>query len=101
MFCEGRQDVCQEFVCTFAGHRHVFEPKVEERVKETLYAYANSNMMNGITSDMDYIEIVPWWKTTMICIDVALGVLMLGAIACFVLWGYVFKKKEGYGNEAA
>lgn len=36
MFCEGRQDVCQEFVCTFAGHRQVFEPKIEERVKETL-----------------------------------------------------------------
>ena len=26
----------QEFVCTFAGHRQVFEPKIEERVKETL-----------------------------------------------------------------
>lgn len=36
MFCEGGQDVCQEFVCTFAGHRQVFEPKIEERVKETL-----------------------------------------------------------------
>lgn len=36
MFCEGRQDVCQEFVCTFAGHRQVFEPKIEEIVKETL-----------------------------------------------------------------
>ena len=36
MFCEGRQDVCPEFVCTFAGHRQVFEPKIEERVKETL-----------------------------------------------------------------
>lgn len=74
---------------------------IKERVKETLYAYANSNMMNGITSDMDYIEIFPWWKTTMVCIDVALGVLTLGAIVCFVLWGYVFKKKEGNGNEAA
>ena len=36
MFCEDGQDVCQEFVCTFAGHRQVFEPKIEERVKETL-----------------------------------------------------------------
>ena len=36
MFCESGQDVCQEFVCTFAGHRQVFEPKIEERVKETL-----------------------------------------------------------------
>ncbi len=26
----------QEFVCTFAGHRQVFEPRIEERVKETL-----------------------------------------------------------------
>ena len=33
MFCESGQDVCQEFVCTFAGHRQVFEPKIEERVK--------------------------------------------------------------------
>ena len=75
--------------------------EIKERVKETLYAFANSNMMNGITSDMDYLEITPWWKTTMICIDVALGVLMLGAIVCFALWGYVFKKKEVNGNEAA
>ena len=36
MFCESGQGVCQEFVCTFAGHRQVFEPKIEERVKETL-----------------------------------------------------------------
>ena len=36
MFCESGQDVCPEFVCTFAGHRQVFEPKIEERVKETL-----------------------------------------------------------------
>ena len=68
--------------------------QIKERVKETLYAYAHSNMMNGISSNMEYVSITPWWKTVMICIDIGFGVLTAGSLVCFVLWGYVFKKKK-------
>ena len=68
--------------------------QIKERAQETLYAYAHSNVMNGLTSDMEVVTITPWWKTVVVCIDVFFGVATAGMIACFVLWGYVFKNKK-------
>ena len=68
--------------------------QIKERAKETLYAYAHSNMMNGLSSNMHVETITPWWQPVMICVDVFFGVVMLGMIACFALWGYVFNKKK-------
>lgn len=71
---------------------------IKERVKETLYAYAHSNMMNGLSTNMEIITITPWWKTTLIAIDSVIGVLTAGALVCFILWQYVFKKPEEVNN---
>lgn len=35
-FCEDDQVPNQEFVCTFAGHRQVFESKIEEKIRNAL-----------------------------------------------------------------
>ena len=67
---------------------------LKERAKETLYTYAHTNAMNGLTRDSQINDIYPWWKTAMIAINVAAGVLLAGAAVCFVLWGYVFKKND-------
>ena len=32
--------------------------------------------------------------SAMIAINVVMGVLLLGGVTCFVLWGYVFKKND-------
>ena len=50
--------------------------------------------MNGLTADTQTRNIIPWWKSAMIAINVVIGVLLLGSVTCFVLWGYVFKKND-------
>ena len=67
---------------------------LKERAKETLYTYAHTNAMNGLTRDSEITDVYPWWKSAMIAINVVAGVLLAGAAVCFVLWGYVFKKND-------
>ena len=66
----------------------------KENAKEILYTYAHTNIMNGLTADTQTRNIIPWWKSAMIAINVVMGVLLLGGVTCFVLWGYVFKKND-------
>ena len=67
---------------------------LKERAKETLYTYAHTNAMNGLTRDSETTDVYPWWKSAMIAINTVAGVLVAGAAVCFVLWGYVFKKDD-------
>ena len=67
---------------------------LKERAKETLYTYAHTNLMNGLTRDTVINSVYPWWKSAMIAINVVAGALLAGAVTCYVLWGYVFKKGD-------
>ena len=67
---------------------------LKERAKETLYTYAHTNLMNGLTRDTVINNVYPWWKSAMIAINVVAGALLAGAVTCYVLWGYVFKKGD-------
>ena len=67
---------------------------LKERAKETLYTYAHTNAMNGLTRDTVISDVYPWWKTAMITINAVVGVVLAGAVTCFILWGYVFKKDD-------
>ena len=67
---------------------------LKERAKETLYTYAHTNAMNGLTASTEIVTVYPWWKSAMIAINTVAGVLVAGAAVCFVLWGYVFKKDD-------
>lgn len=67
---------------------------LQENAKEILYTYAHTNLMNGLTSDFDVIEVTPWWQTAMIAVNVVIGVITLGLLVCFVLFTYVLKKKN-------
>ena len=67
---------------------------LKERAKETLYTYAHTNAMNGLTRDTVINNVYPWWKSAMIAINVVAGALLAGAVTCYVLWGYVFKKGD-------
>lgn len=67
---------------------------LQENAKEILYTYAHTNLMNGLTSDFDVIEVTPWWQTAMISVNVVFGVITLGLLVCFVLFTYVLKKKD-------
>ena len=58
----------QEFVCTFAGHRQVFESKIEEKIKNTLESLVEMGsrlvFLNGGMSQFDALcaGAVRWLK---------------------------------------
>lgn len=66
---------------------------MREATKHILYTVANSNAMNGVSSNAQVIEITPWWKTAIIVADVVFGVLAAGSI--FMLVKTVKKGKKG------
>ena len=59
---------------------------------DILYSYVNSAAMNGYTSDVENLnKTLPWWKPTIIAIDVFTGVLAAASITMLVL--KIFEKK--------
>ena len=53
---------------------------------DILYSYVNSSAMNGYTSDVTNLsKTIPWWKPTIIAIDVFKGILAAGCITMLVL----------------
>ena len=55
-----------------------------EAMHHVLYTVANSNAMNGVSADMQVIEIRPCWKNALVAADVAFGVLAAGSIFMLV-----------------
>ena len=70
-----------------------FQQELKQMLKYDLYTFANSNTMNGVTSDTRVVRVHPWWETTLIAVNWAAGVLTVAACAWYVsaLFG---KKKE-------
>ena len=57
---------------------------MREATKHILYTVANSNAMNGVSANMQVIEIRPWWKNAIVAADVIFGVLAAGSIFMLV-----------------
>lgn len=70
---------------------------VRESAHRILYTQLHSLMMNGISADTRFIEVVPGWETGLIAIKIVSGILMglcLGMVAAsWVIW-YLGKKQE-------
>ena len=49
------------------------------------YAFANSNLINGVSSNMRIIPITPWWQTAIIGLNIGLGVLFAAALAAYLI----------------
>ena len=75
-----------------------FQKELKQMLKYDLYTFANSNTMNGVTSDTRVVRVHPWWETTLIAINWATGILTLGACAWYV--STLLKKKETPPAEA-
>ena len=59
-----------------------------------LYVYVNSKAMNGISSNTTIVASTPWWKTTLININVILAcAVALGVTGCIAAW-HPGKKKN-------
>ncbi len=50
-----------------------------------LYVQVNSSAMNGISSSDRIVTILTWWQTTLIVVDVVLGVLFAGCLVMLIL----------------
>ena len=57
---------------------------MREATKHIFYTVANSNAMNGVSANMQVIEIRPWWKNAIVAADVVFGVLAAGSIFMLV-----------------
>ena len=75
-----------------------FQKELKQMLKYDLYTFANSNTMNGVTSDTRVVRVHPWWETTLIAINWATGILTLAACAWYV--STLLKKKETPPAEA-
>lgn len=62
--------------------------------KAILYTVVNSNAMNGYTSDTEIVETTPWWKPTLIALDVTFGVLTVASLGMLV-FDIIRGKKNG------
>ncbi|MBQ4426359.1 MAG: glycoside hydrolase family 3 C-terminal domain-containing protein [Oscillospiraceae bacterium] len=58
---------------------------MKEATKHILFAVVNSNAMNGVSANMQVVEVTPWWKTAIVIADVVFGVLAAGSIVMLVL----------------
>ena len=68
--------------------QHKDDPTVvnamREAAKRIFYTVANSNAMNGVSANMQVIEIRPWWKNAIVAADVVFGLLAAGSIFMLV-----------------
>lgn len=70
---------------------------MRKSAKRQLYLWANSNDCNGYSSDTVFVTVTPWWSSTLLGIDIGLGVLAVGFIGLYV-YSYL-KKKDGKEKE--
>ena len=69
-----------------------FQRELKQMLKYDMYTFANSNTMNGITSDTHMVRVHPWWETTLAGVNIGLGVLT--ALMCVLYVLPLLKKKE-------
>lgn len=52
--------------------------------KHILYTVANSNAMNGVSENVQIVEVRAWWQTAILVLDVVFGVLAVGSAVMLV-----------------
>lgn len=58
-----------------------------------LYAYGQSNSMNGMTSGTRVVAVTPPWQIALIIADIVLGIVGIGGIVLLTLWTKKAKKE--------
>ena len=69
-----------------------FQQAIKKNIKYALYAIANSNAMNGFTTDTRIVRAYPWWEKALYAVNGVSGVLALLAFLWYAV--SVLKKKE-------
>ncbi len=65
--------------------------------KRILYTVANSNAMNGLSANVQVVEVTPWWQTAILIGDVVFGLLFVGSLVMAIRSG---KKAKEAKNKA-
>lgn len=65
-----------------------------EACHRMLYNFIHSNVVNGFAADTVVNTITPWWKPTLIAVDIVFGVIAVGGAAMYLISCNI-KKKEG------
>lgn len=65
-----------------------------EAAHRVMYMTLNSNAVNGLSSDMEVVQIRTWWQNALLGIDIALGVLTLAGLAAYLVQARKAKKQQ-------
>lgn len=65
---------------------------LQSAAKYNLYAYAHSNLVNGLTSEMVVSDMWAWWQYSVVAIIAAVGVIAAGCFVIYILSRYVIGK---------
>ncbi len=90
------------FLCT---NRRVFEipnyannaavmTALRQAAHHILYAYGQSNIMNGMTAGTRLVPVTPPWQTALIIADVIIGIAAVAGVLLLTLWTRKAKKEE-------
>lgn len=69
-----------------------FQQELKKMLKYDLYTFANSNTMNGVTTDTRVVRVHPWWEKTLTGVNWGSGILALAAFAWYL--SSALRKKE-------
>ena len=66
---------------------------LQESAHHFFYAFANSNLINGLDPNFVVTDNLSWWQTSLIVVNIVVGLVTAAAAVMFVLGGYVFKRE--------
>lgn len=93
MFCMSPATRAEEIVAQINrnGDGYILS-KLRDANHNFYYAFANSLLMNGISSNTRVITLTPWWQTALIALVAVLAVCTVLALAAYVLTTIRYKK---------
>lgn len=80
----------ETFAKSSATGNPITNQKIKDSIHESLYTFANSNMMNTMNETTKYVELNTWWRTLYKTLEF---VSLAGVVLC--LSGYCYASLKG------
>lgn len=71
-----------------------FNAQLRENMHYQWYAYANSNILNGMNQNTIIVQNMTWWRATILGLEIGFAVLTVAAAGMYV-WNVIKERKEG------
>ena len=71
----------------------VFNHQLQQNMKYQWYAYANSNLLNGMDENSKVVDKMTWWKAVIISLETVFTVTTAGLLGTYLVLPFL-KKKE-------